>query len=139
MQKGFAGMFTRSKIWAIALLLAVFIAGGAAGWAAPAWLRRGGPRMGRSPTAMAQFLARRLDLSPAQQDSVRAILVRSNAQQQAIWGEVRPRFDSLRSAVRAEINALLTPEQRERHKRLLDELEHRHDRRDTITNNQRRH
>lgn len=132
-------MFSRSKIWATALLLAVLIAGGAAGWAGSTWLRRSGPRMGRSPTAMAQFLARRLELTPEQQDSVRAILVRSNARQQAMWREVRPRFDSLRAAVRAEINALLTPAQQELHQRLLTELEHQHGRRDTITNNKRRH
>lgn len=132
-------MFTRSKAWAIALLIAVFVAGGVAGWAASTWSRRGAPRMGRSPTAMAKFLARRLDLSVEQQDSVRAILVRSNTQQQAIWRDVRPRFDSLRAAVRSEISALLTPAQRERHKRLLAELEHQHERRDTTTNNQGRH
>jgi Spy/CpxP family protein refolding chaperone len=132
-------MFSRSKIWATALLLAVLIAGGAAGWAGSTWLRHSGPRMGRSPTAMAQFLARRLELTPEQQDSVRAILIRSNARQQAMWREVRPRFDSLRAAVRAEINALLTPAQQELHQRLLAELEHQHERRDTITNNKRRH
>lgn len=132
-------MFARSKIWAIALLLAVFVAGGVAGWAASTWSRRRAPRMGRSPTAMTQFLARRLDLSPAQRDSVQAILVRSNARQQAMWRAVRPRFDSLRTAVRAEINALLTPAQQERHRRLLEELEHQHGRRDTTTNNRGRH
>jgi Spy/CpxP family protein refolding chaperone len=132
-------MFSRSKIWAIALLLAVFVAGGAAGWATSTWSRRAAPRMGRSPTAMAQFLAKRLQLTPVQQDSVRAILARNNSRQQAIWREVRPRFDSLRMAVRAEINALLTPEQQELHKRLLAELEHQHERRDTITNNRGRH
>jgi hypothetical protein len=132
-------MFTRSKVWATALLLAMFVAGGAAGWAMSTWVRRTAPRSGRGPAAMAQFLARRLDLSPAQQDSVQAILVRSNAQQQAMWREVRPRFDSLRSAVRAEINALLTPAQQERHQRLLDELEHQHEHRDTTTTNQGRH
>jgi hypothetical protein len=132
-------MFSRSKIWAIALLLAVFIAGGAAGWATSTWSRRAAPRMGRSPTAMAQFLARRLRLTPVQEDSVRAILVRNNTRQQAIWREVRPRFDTLRLAVRDEINALLTPEQQERHKQLLAELEHQHERRDTTTNNGGRH
>jgi hypothetical protein len=132
-------MFTRSKTLAIALLLAVFVAGGAAGWAASTWSRRAAPRLGRSPTAMAQFLARRLDLSPEQQDSVRAILARNNVRQQAIWRDVRPRFDSLRTAVRSEINALLTPAQQERHRRLLAELEHQHERRDTTTNNQGRH
>jgi hypothetical protein len=121
-------MFTRSKAWAIALLAAVFIAGGAAGWAASIWWRNAS-RMGRGPDRMADYLAKRLELTPPQRDSVRGLLVRHNADMQAIWGTVRPRFDSLRTVVHREIDALLTPPQQERHAQLLKELEHQHDQR----------
>jgi hypothetical protein len=139
-------MFSRSKTWAIALLVAVFAAGGATGWAAEVW-SRGGPRFGPrprppNPDRMADFLARRLELSATQRDSVRALLARHNADMQAIWASVRPRFDSLRAVVHTEINALLTPPQRDRHARLLDELEHQHDRRgrrDTTPDRRGRH
>jgi len=37
---------------------------------------------------------------------------------------VRPGFDSIKTRVRAEIDAQLTPEQRARHQRLVEESEH---------------
>jgi Spy/CpxP family protein refolding chaperone len=58
------------------------------------------------------FLKRRLDLTPTQVDSVRAIFERHRPQMEALWREMRPRFDSVRAAVDAEIGAQLTPAQR---------------------------
>jgi hypothetical protein len=116
-------LFTRSKTLAVTLLLAVFMAGGVAGWAFGS--RYSMPRPGgRGPDAMAGFLTRRLNLSDAQRDSVRAILARHDPEMRAILGVVRPRMDSLRAALHAEIAAQLTPAQRERHARLMAELEH---------------
>jgi hypothetical protein len=42
----------------------------------------------------------------------------------AILSDVRPRMDSLRAVLHAEIAAQLTPAQREEHARLMAELEH---------------
>jgi Spy/CpxP family protein refolding chaperone len=121
-------MFSQSRIWAAALLVAVFLAGGATGWAvsrsAPSQPPRGG-----GPDALTAYLARRLDLDAAQQDAVRAVLTRHHTEMQAIMSAVRPRLDSLRTTVRAEITAQLTPPQRERYARLLAELEHQRDQR----------
>jgi hypothetical protein len=128
-------MLGRSRAWAVALLAAVFLAGGAAGWALGK-RSAAAPRAGGGPDAIASFLGRRLDLTPVQQESVRAVFARHHAEMQAIWGEVRPRLDSLRMAVRTEVNAQLTPEQRTRYARLLADLEHQHDergRRDTTS------
>ena len=116
-------MFSRSRAWAAALLVAVFLAGGLTGWA----VSRGSdapPPRGSGPDALTAYLARRLDLDAAQQDAVRAVLQRHHAEMQAIMSTVRPRLDSLRSTVRAEITAQLTPPLRERYARLLAELEH---------------
>ena len=116
-------LFTRSKTLAVTLLLAVFAAGGVAGWALGS--RASMPRPGgRGPDAMAAFLTRRLDLSDVQRDSVRAILARHDPEVRAILSVVRPRMDSLRTALHAEIDAQLTPAQRELHARLMAELEH---------------
>ncbi len=116
-------LFTRSKTLAVTLLLAVFVAGGVAGWAFGS--RSSMPRPGgRGPDAMAGFLTRRLDLSAAQRDSVRTILARHDPDMRAILGVVRPRMDSLRAALHAEIAAQLTPAQREQHARLMAELAH---------------
>jgi Spy/CpxP family protein refolding chaperone len=116
-------MFSQSRAWAAALLVAVFLAGGATGWAVSrATLVM--PPHGGGPDALTAYLARRLDLDAAQQDAVRAVLTRHHAEMQAIMSAVRPRLDSLRTTVRAEITAQLTPPQRERYARLLAELEH---------------
>lgn len=121
-------MLGRSRTWAVALLTAVFLAGGAAGWALA---KRGAadPPRGGGPDAIASYLGRRLDLTPVQRESVRAVFVRHHEEMQAIWGTVRPRLDSLRTVVRTEVNAQLTPDQQARYARLLADLEHQHDQR----------
>lgn len=121
-------MFSQSRIWAAALLVAVFAAGGATGWAVSRSTLSQPPR-GGGPDALTAYLARRLDLDAAQQDAVRAVLTRHHTEMQAIMSAVRPRLDSLRTTVRAEITAQLTPPQRERYARLLAELEHQRDER----------
>ncbi len=73
-------MLNRSKLAAVGLLAAVFLAGGLAGWRGREAAERdgrGNPR--RGPDAMVQYLTRELDLSPAQRDSVRAIFARHRA------------------------------------------------------------
>jgi hypothetical protein len=84
--------------------------------------------MGRGPDGMAVYLARRLELSPEQRESVRAGLARHHGDMQAIWRTVRPQLDSLRAVVNEEIRTQLTPAQQERFARLLAELEHQHER-----------
>ena len=117
-------MFSQSRAWAGALLVAVFLAGGATGWAVSRATLVMMPPRGGGPDALTAYLARRLDLDAAQQDAVRAVLTRHHAEMEAIMSSVRPRLDSLRTTVRAEITAQLTPPQRERYARLLKELEH---------------
>jgi heavy-metal resistance protein len=118
-------MFNRSKAQAIALLAAVFLAGGAAGWGVAAW--RGDPRPPRrGPDAMVDFLDGKLHLSAAQRDSVRAVIVRHHTEAEAIWREVHPRYDSLRTAMRREINAQLNTVQQAGYARLIAEWEHQH-------------
>jgi hypothetical protein len=129
----------RSRTWALALLAAVFLAGGAAGWALA---RRRPPRPGGGPDAVAAFLSRRLNLTPVQRESVRAVFVRHHEEMETIWGAVRPRLDSLRAVVRTEVNAQLTPDQQARYAQLLADLEHQHDehaRRDTTLPRQGQH
>lgn len=113
-----------SKLSAVALLAVVFIAGGAAGWFLSESTDRDKRRRGRGPDAMVAHLTRELKLTPAQADSVRAAFARHRPEIQALWGQVRPRFDSIKAVVRAEIDAQLTPEQRIQHQRLVEEAEH---------------
>lgn len=117
-------MPNRSKLSAVALLAAVFIAGGAAGWLFRDSTGHDGRPRRRGPDAMVAYLGRELKLTPAQSDSVRAIFVRHRPEIEAFWGQVRPRFDSIKTRMRAEIDAQLTPEQRAKHQRLVEEAEH---------------
>lgn len=120
-------MFNRSKAWAIALLAAMFLAGATVAWGFDEWAgdsRRGGRRRGTD--AMVDFLDRNVELRPAQRDSVRAVFTRYRAAMDAIWAEVHPRVDSVRSLMRAEISVQLDSAQRERYARLIAERGHHH-------------
>jgi Heavy-metal resistance len=120
-------MLNRSKLAAVTLLAAVFLAGGLAGWGGREASRKddGRGRSRRGPDAWVDYLGKELDLSAAQRDSVRAILIKHRPETEALWAQVRPRFDSIKTRVRAEIDAQLTPEQREQHQRLIEKAEHR--------------
>ena len=128
-------MLNRSKLAAVALLAAVFLAGGLAGWGGHEAAERDdrGTKGRRGPDAMVAYLGRELELTPAQRDSVRAIFARHRPETEALWAQVRPRFDSIKARVRAEIDAHLTPAQRERHQRLIDKAEHHRRERDDST------
>ena len=114
----------RSKLAAVALLAAVFLAGGAAGWLLREGTDHEGRPRGRGPDAMVAYLSRELKLTPAQSDSVRAIFARHRPEIEALWAQSRPRFDSIKVRVRAEIDAQLSPDQKVRHQRLVEEAEH---------------
>jgi len=126
-------MLNRSKLAAVALLAAVFLAGGLAGWGGHEAAERDegrGPRR-RGPDAMVDYLSRELKLSDAQRDSVRAIFARHRPETDSLWARVRPRFDSIKTKMQAEIDAVLTPEQRAKHQQLIERAEHqRMERRD---------
>lgn len=120
-------MLNRSKLAAVTLLAAVFLAGGLAGWGGHEAAERDdhgrGPRR-RGPDAVVAYLAKELDLTTVQRDSVRAIIARHQPETDSLWAQVRPRFDAIKARMRSEIDAGLTPEQRARHQQLIDKAEH---------------
>ncbi len=124
-------MLKQSTGWAVAALIAAFLAGGLVSWgvasraghgrgSGPGWGRGGGGRGGPGG-----LLKRELELTPAQEDSVQAIFARHRPQMEALWREMRPRFDSVRAAVNAEINAQLTPAQRTKFQKLERRMDER--------------
>jgi hypothetical protein len=120
-------MLNRSKLAAVGLLAAVFVAGGLAGWGGHEAAEREdhSPRGGRGgPDALVSMLSRELALSAPQRDSVRAIIVRHGPEIDSLRARVRPQFDSIKARMRAEIDAQLTPEQRAKHQQLIDQAEH---------------
>lgn len=100
------------------LLAAAFLVGalcGAAGMlvASQRGMGPSQPRR-RGPHGYVEHLTRTLDLSPAQRDSVRAILERHRPAMDSLRREVAPRFETLQNTIRSEIRLQLSPDQQER-------------------------
>ena len=116
-------MVTKSQLWASVLLVATFTAGAVVGGGVTeAWRERnrpprasagGGPeRNGRDrERGFASMLTRELNLTPVQHDSVRAILRRYDPAFRAVMEGTRPKFDSLRALVHADIRKVLDEQQ----------------------------
>ena len=114
-----------SKVSAIGLLAVVFLAGGVGGWLLNEATDRDERPRRRGPDAMVAYLTKELTLTPTQADSVRAIIARHRPEIEAQSAQVRPKFDSIKTVVRGEIDAQLTGDQRAKHARLMEEAEHR--------------
>jgi Spy/CpxP family protein refolding chaperone len=111
-------MFDRSKLWATGLLLAAFAAGVAAGVAGAALGdRHQADTRGRQRQAISYLdrLNHDLQLSPAQRDSVSAILERYDEPMRQLWRRGRQQLDSMRLQVRTDIASVLNAEQRSRY------------------------
>ncbi len=109
----------RSKLWVVVALVTTFAAGVVVDWGLRAWIgvHPGGVwdrSRRRGPDAVVPYLTRELDLTAAQRDSVHAIFERHRCDMAALWRQTRPRFDSLRAAIDAEIETQLSPTQRTR-------------------------
>lgn len=109
-------MFNKSKAWAVALLIAVAVAGYAAGAASESWLLH----RGRGSDGYAGYLTRELKLTPAQHDTVVAIVRRHRPEMRAVYAQIRPQMDSVRARVADEVRRTLTPEQQTAYQQLLD-------------------
>jgi hypothetical protein len=115
-----------TSTWKAAGLLALAaLAGGALGSAVTLRIGARGDHgdRGRGYAWYVEMLHRELRLTPAQEDSVRAILARRDGAMDSIWAEMRPRIDAARGAIRAEIATQLTPGQQEQYRRLTARLD----------------
>lgn len=114
---------TRSRLAAAGLLLAVFALGALAGGVGVSRAEhRGGDGGTRrnSPESYLNRLTTELELSGVQRDSIRTIMERHKPAMDSMWGEVRPRFDSLRTVVRAEIRGQLSPDQAAKYLEMIE-------------------
>jgi hypothetical protein len=107
-------MLTRPKTWALVLLAATFLAGATVGQGLRAlWARRAEAAATRThgPDRMLAVLTTELRLSPAQHDSLGAVLQHHWARLNAVWQTVQPRFDSIRADMDSQVVRQLTPDQ----------------------------
>ncbi len=108
-------MLSKSKVWAVLLLIAVAVAGFGAGFGADNWFARRGRQDG-----YAGYLTRELKLSDAQHDSVVAALRRHRPEMRAIYATIRPQMDSVRARVADDIRRTLNPAQQTLYQQMLD-------------------
>ena len=113
---------TSTRLWAGLFVLVVFVAGFAAGVVVRPWLGPGpsrgfGPRgmVGRPPLdrVTERILANIADLTPEQDQDLRAVFDGRQQRLREINEEVRDRFETQQAQMDAEISAILTPEQME--------------------------
>jgi Spy/CpxP family protein refolding chaperone len=117
---------------AIAMLLAAVLLGGAAGAA----LMRAHmhsdlrSRMGHSSEKSrtrfrVEAMKRRLDLSDDQTIKIEAIFEEMGPERREAMSACKPKLDATRDKVRTRINAVLTPEQQQKHEAFMNKLRER--------------
>ena len=122
----------RMRLLAIATLLVTFVAGTLVGAAVES--ARGGDRDDRPRPGMHDGrrgrpdifeaggpLDERLNLTPAQRDTIQRIVERDRAKADSLFREMRPRLRARFDSTNAAILAVLTPEQREEFRRFREE------------------
>src|SRR5262245_2894142 len=110
---------SKTIIIALIVVLVAFVSGAAAGILADHLLmmHRGPRGPHAAPHRMLRILDRRLDLTPDQHQKVREIIERHHARIWALSEGIRPQIHREIEAANAEIEAVLTPAQREKFER----------------------
>jgi hypothetical protein len=98
---------------AVVLLVATFVLGVSAGIAGTTWYWRQQDQRASASRAgwYLAHLTHSLDLSTSQQDSVKAVLDRYGPSMDSLMDQIRPRLDTVRTAMRTEIARFLDPRQ----------------------------
>lgn len=98
----------RPKQQALAFLLGAVLVGGVVGFSADRVLRRDDSSVAAKRKAMYDDL----DLQPRQRAAMDSLFDARNCQYDAIFRPIQPALDSLRATTRAQVNLILTAEQR---------------------------
>src|SRR6185503_10274854 len=70
-----------------------------------------------------EYMSRKLDLTPAQKDSVQSILERHKPAMDSIWRQLGPRFETIKDSISNEIRRQLTPEQQQAYTEMIRRFE----------------
>jgi Spy/CpxP family protein refolding chaperone len=112
----------RSKQVALAFLLGALLTGAVMGFAAARAIDA--PVAGARPApSFRDSVAKVLELSPAQRDSLDRILDQRNEHMRQAMAPVKPQLDSIKNVSRDQIRQMLTPAQRETFEALLAQQE----------------
>ena len=100
----------RSKQLALAFLLGALLVGGVVGFSADRMFRQTDNSIAARRKRMYDDLA----LAQPQRLALDSVFDASNCQLDALYSPLEPAYDSIKAARRTQINAILTPEQRQR-------------------------
>ena len=112
---------TKTIVIASLIVVVAFLAGAMAGVFADHWMMRHGPRghLGRAAEElMHRRLKSHLDLTDEQDKKIEEIIRRRHQRMTEIWDSVRPHVRAEIDATNAEIEKVLTPEQREKFQKM---------------------
>lgn len=117
----------RPKQQALAFLLGAVLVGGVVGFSADRVFHTGD---NSTIASRRKALYDDLALAPTQRAALDSVFDDSNCQLEAVFKPIQPALDSIKSARRAAMNAILTPEQRTRldARRKDDDARHAQDR-----------
>lgn len=112
----------RQRLIGLTVLLVTFLAGGFAGAAIrevtadppPAREDRQDARDSERRGNDRRFPFDHLGIEGEQRAQIEALFERNHEATSAVWQEYKPRFDAIVDSTRAELNRMLTPEQREK-------------------------
>lgn len=121
----------RTRWIAVALLVATFLTGMLAGGAVDRFVLFRQHRL--LPTTGARFVAarvvrvldRKLDLTPTQEAEIQRIVESRRKEVESVWRAMQPQVRAQLSKTNEEIEAVLTPDQREKFRHLRDQWEKR--------------
>lgn len=118
---------TKTIVIAVVVVVITFVSGAAAGFFGAHFLphRAGIGRGHMMPQLMVRHLARRLDLTAEQKTKIEAIVMRHHQRIEKLNESVRPQLRQEIEAANREIEAVLTPEQREKFAKMRMRLGHR--------------
>lgn len=118
---------TKTAAIAVVVVLITFVSGIAAGFLLAHLRREHPPRM--MPRMIVNHLSRRLDLTAEQRKKVEEIVMRHHERIVKLQDSVRPQVRLEVEAANREIDAVLTPEQRQKFAKLRMQLGHHPSRR----------
>ncbi|MDX1676169.1 MAG: hypothetical protein R3314_15345 [Longimicrobiales bacterium] len=110
-------VFERVRLLGFGLLAVTFVVGALAGAAIDRVVLSDAPEEVREERRDdggrdRSYIIDRVEMSDAQRAAIDSILERRADRMRAVWHEVEPRLDAITDSARAEIMAVLTPEQR---------------------------
>jgi Spy/CpxP family protein refolding chaperone len=109
----------RMRLLGFALIAVTFLVGGMAGAAFDRVLTT--DAKGEAPAEGRAHVIDQVAMTPEQRAAIDAILERRSERMQTAWAEISPRLEAITDSARAEIMAVLTPEQRAEYERRLEE------------------